>query len=263
MNRSRWKRLLHCSSCVFKNGQSNYPLPWPYLEERPIGINGGILNRSAGIYLLKSVTKTIGTDFKTSSFLIGVKDAIYCVSDLLGSPNRELQCSLEAILDRELYQAVRSSLDSVADCRVHLDVESIRQLQLVTVNSIAGAAVPDRDQHEICWLGQTVVTSQAEMERVFEDSGKITVKTAREVAESAMLSHMEFGLTVTFLTKEKFAIMDREGRIIQGSNKFQNAYHAWRFRSRVNWDGDYPFQWEVADINCFLMNRELPVQGQS
>ena len=101
------------------------------------------------------------------------------------------------------------------------------------------------------------------MERVFEDSGKITVKTAREVAENAMHSHMEFGLTVTFQTKEKFAVMDRDGRIVRGSNKFRNAYHVWRFHSHVHWDGDYPFQWEVSDINCFLLNRELPIQGDS
>ena len=262
MNCSRWKRLLRCSSSFFTNGQSSYPLPWPYLEKSPTGINEGFLNRLVGTFILQSVVRGTNTDFRVSSFLTGVKDAIYCVVERLSSPSRELQYSLETVLDRELYEAVKSSLDSVADCRVHLDIESIRQLQLAAINSVIGA-VSDRDRHQIGWLGHTIITRQSEMERLFERSGKITMKTAREAAETVMLSHMEFGLTVTFQTKEKFAVMDKEGRIILGSNKFRNAYHVWRFHSHVDWDADYPFQWQVADINCFLQNREPSLQGQS
>lgn len=261
MHRSRWKRLFH-SSYASRNGQNNYPLPWPHLEKSPVGANQGFFNRLAGVFLLKSVASAADTDFKTSAFLLGVKDAIYCVSDRLGAPSQELRDGLEGILHRELYRTVKFSLDSVAASRIHLDIESIRQLQLVAVNSVAGA-VPDRDQHQIGWLGQTVVTSQTEMERLHELSGKFTVKAAREVAEKAMLSHMEFGLTVTFQTNEKFAIMDNKGKIVQGSNQFRNAHHVWRFHSQVLWDEDYPFQWEIADINCFLTNRELLDPGQS
>lgn len=231
----------------------NYQLPWTQ-HHTPFTHRESLINRTVGIFLLRRIAGSHGCSFSVSDFLQGVKEAVFSLADILSTPER--QDSLHTILSPRLYERVRSSLDSLpSGSRMHLDVESIRHLQLCCVNSVIGATEPG-DEHLFEWLGQRVVASRSELRAMDEIDAKFTFQSGRELALEAASTHMEFQLGASFRTKEKFAILDSTGEVVAGSNQFQDCYHMWRFSSDVPWnaDIDYPFSWRILDINDYLTN---------
>ena len=241
------RRLAHSSA-----DGSSYQLPWTQ-HQTPFKQRESFINRTVGIFLLRRIAGSHGYSFSVSDFLQGVKEAVFSLADILSTPER--QDSLPAILSPRLCERVRSSLDSLpSGSRMHLDVESIRHLQLCCVNSVIGATEPG-DEHTFEWLGQRVIASQSELRAMDELEAKFTFQSGRELALEAASTHMEFQLGITFRTKEKFAILDNTGEVVAGSNQFQDCYHMWRFSSNVSWnvaDVDYPFSWTILDINDHL-----------
>ena len=228
-----------------------YVLPWSQ-HAKPLSQREPLVNRTVGLFLLRRIAGSHGYSFSISEFLEGVREAVFSLAGLLSSPERHE--SLQTVLDPRLYDNVRSSLERLPDgARMHLDVESIRQLQLACVNSVVGATEPG-DEHTFSWLGQRVIASRTELRAMDEIDAKFTFQSGRELALEAASTHMEFQLGVSFRTKEKFAVLDRSGEVVAGSNQFRDCYHFWRFCSTVEWnaDIDYPFSWIISDINNHL-----------
>ena len=243
-------KLVRCLSLVSED--STYVLPWAQ-HAKPFSERESILNRSAGLFLLRRIASSHGYSFGVSEFLDGARDAVFSLAGALSSPER--QEALPTILHPTLYESVKTSLDRLPDgARMYLDVESIRQLQLSCVNSVLGATEPG-DEHTFSWLGQRVIASQSELRAMDETDAKFTFQAGRELALEAASTHMEFQLGVSFRTKEKFAVLDRSGEVVNGSNQFRDCYHLWRFCSTVDWnaDVDYPFSWTILDINNHLV----------
>lgn len=230
---------------------SSYPLPWPQ-HSVPFSVKEPFMNTFLGLFFLRRIANTHGYTFKVSEFLQGAKEAVFAVAGALSSPER--RSILQSVLSPHLYTTVRQSLESLPDgSRMHLDVESIRHVQLSCVNSVVGATEPG-DEHPLEWLGQRVIASKSELQALERADTKITFRTAREIGMAAAGTHMEFQLGVSFKTKEKFAVLDSGGQLVEGSNQFKDGYHLWRFGSNVSWEGDdYPFSWTILDINDHLM----------
>ena len=139
-------------------GKDGYTLPWPQYS-KPFALREPIWNRQAGLFLLRRVANMLGEQFSVSDFLLGVKDAVYVLADTIAHQSKHEQ--LRRLLEPTLYSAVEESLTSLpTNAHIHLDIESIRNLQLVRVNGIIGTADPG-DEHVIGWLGQKVITSEA------------------------------------------------------------------------------------------------------
>ena len=243
--------LMRSLSQTPDGGFSSYVLPWSQ-HTRPFSEKESFLNRTVGLFLLRRIAGSHGYSFSVSEFLEGVKEAVFSLAGVISSPDR--QESLKNILHPRLLESVRSSLNLLPEgARMHLDVESIRQLQLSCVNSVVGATEPG-DEHTFHWLGQRVIASQSELRAMDEIDAKFTFQSGRELALEAASTHMEFQLGVSFKTKEKFAVFDRGGEVVAGSNQFRDCYHLWRFCSTVEWSGDvdYPFSWTILDINNHL-----------
>ena len=230
---------------------SSYPLPWAQ-HSVPFSVREPFKNRLIGLFFLKRIANTHGYKFEVSEFLQGAKEAVFTVAEALSSPER--RNILQSVLSPHLYTAVRQSLENLpSGSRMHLDVESIRHIQLRCVNSVVGATEPG-DEHPLEWLGQRVIASKSELQALERADTKITFQTAREIGMTAAGIHMEFQLGVSFKTKEKFAVLDSGGQVVEGSNQFKDGYHLWRFGSTVSWEGDdYPFSWTILDINNHLM----------
>ena len=236
------------------SGSTSYQLPWVQNSE-PFADREPFLNRAIGLFLLRRTANSHGHAFSVSEFLQGVKEAVFSLADILSSPERH--GSLPDVLSPDIYAGVKRSLSSMPiGSRMHLDVESIRHLQLKCVNAVLGATEPG-DEHVFEWMGQRVLTSRTQLKEMDEMDSKFTFQMGREMALEAASMHMEFQLSVSFKTKEKFAILDSAGSVIEGSNQFKDCYHIWRFGSTVSWDGDrdYPFIWTVQDINNYLASR--------
>ena len=239
--------LVRCLS-LDRGPTDPYTLPWsqhgkPFSEKEPL------VNRTVGLYLLRRIASSHGYAFSVSEFLEGVREAVFSLAGVLSTP--ESQGGLQDILHPRLCDSVRSSLERLPEgSRMHLDVESIRHLQLSCVNSVLGATEPG-DEHTFSWLGQRVIASRSELRAMDEIDAKFTLQSGRELALEAASTHMEFQLGASFRTKEKFAVLDRSGEVVAGSNQFRDCYHFWRFCSTVdrNGDVDYPFSWAVLDIN--------------
>ena len=239
------------SSHSLEDGSFNYVLPWSQ-HTKPFSERESFLNRTVGLFFLRRIAGSHGYSFSVSEFMEGVREAVFSLAAVVSSPDK--QNSLQTILHPRLFERVRYSLDQFPEgARMHLDVESIRQLQLSSVNSVLGATEPG-DEHIFDWLGQRVIASRSELRAMDEIDAKFTFQSGRELAVEAASTHMEFQLGVSFKTKEKFGVLDRSGELVEGSNQFRDCYHMWRFCSTVEWSGDidYPFSWTILDINNYL-----------
>ena len=245
------RRLTTPSETTSSIEGSSYQLPWTQ-HSRPFADREPFINRTVGLFLLRRIAGSHGYTFSVSEFLHGVKEAVFSLATILSSP--EKHDSLHTVLSPRLCAGVRQSLDSMpSGSRMHLDVESIRHLQLSCINSVIGATDPG-DEHTFEWLGQRVIASRSELRAMEEIEVKFTFQSGRELALEAASTHMEFQLGVGFKTKEKFAVLDSGGEVVAGSNQFLDCFHMWRFSSSVRWDGDvdYPFSWTILDINNHL-----------
>lgn len=233
--------------------KDGYTLPWPQYS-KPFASREPIWNRQVGLFLLRRVANMLGEQFSVSDFLLGAKDAVYILADTMAHKNRHEQ--LRLLLEPTLYSAVEESLSSLpTNARIHLDIESIRNLQLASVNAIVGMADPG-DEHVIAWLGQKVITSESKLQEFVKQDSKFTFDRARGIGRDAVATRLEFQLGVTFNTKEKFAVLDEGSRLVEGSNQFRDGFHFWKFSSLAEWETDeFPFQWSIADINDYVQHR--------
>ena len=235
-----------------------YPLPWPHHTQEPRPTDR-LLQRLVGYFLLSKIIRKWGYVFDRREFLDGAKEAILSVTELLFSNERS---KLDQLLQPKLFKAVNSSLSSLPpDSRGQLEIESISGLKLAKVMSVMGTAPPD-DEHVVLWLGQKIVTPKSKMEEFRSpDSSKglqITFKLGSEITLEAVNNRMEFFLTVSFLTKEKYMLLDKDEVVLEGTNKTRSGYHQWIFSSTVDWDNeDYPFSWRIYDINNYLSNNVI------
>lgn len=244
--------LTHSSETNSIDG-SGYQLPWAQ-HPTPFSNREPFVNRTVGTFLLRRIAGSHGYSFSVSEFLEGVKEAVFSLAGILSTPEKHDR--LHTILSPRLCERVMLSLEGLPNgSRMHLDVESIRHLQLSCVNSVIGATEPG-DEHTFEWLGQRVVASCSELRAMDDIGAKFTFQSGRELALEAASTHMEFQLGASFKTKEKFAILDSSREVVAGSNQFQDRYHMWRFSSDVVWnaDVDYPFSWTILDINNHLTN---------
>ena len=236
---------------------SSYRLPWtqhptPFSDREPF------INRTLGLYYLRKYSNAQGYSFRVSEFLQSVKEAVFSLAEILSTPDR--QDSLESVLHPRLCERVTSSLEDLpSGSRMHLDVESIRQLQLCSVNSIAGEAASG-DEHVFSFLGQQVIASRSELQATYDINNGFTFRAGRELVWEAVKTRLEFQVGVRFKTKEKFAVLNSAGEMIAGSNQFQDCYHMWRFCSDVALTREeYPFSWTVLDINDHLTSAQQSV----
>lgn len=228
---------------------NNYPLPWPHHTKMTFPSGDPLFHRLAGLFLLKRIIKASGYKFNTTEFLSGVKDAITSFSKLIFSDNWNV---LKDIVHPDLYTPLSASLSSLS-LKPHLQLETIRNLSLIGVRSIVGVAPPD-DRHVISYMGQTLITSQSKMESLMYSNGKVTVHSAKEIGEQATAANMEFVMTVSFNTRERYYVTDTEGTVVGGANKIRSSTHQWTFGSVVNWDSEYPLEWKIYNINNYLCN---------
>ena len=252
---NRQTRQLHASQVCrnidnYEEHDGGYSLPWVQYV-RPFAAAEPFWNRLAGLFLLRRVANMLGHSFSTSDFLVGAKEAIYVIADVMTDQERHDQ--LDYLMDPALCSMVRNSLKLLPEnAHIHLDIESVRNLQLGTVNTIVGAA-DSGDEHIIVWLGQKVITSQSKLQSLMDQDAKFTFQSAREIGLEASYSRLQFQLGVHFSTKEKFAVLDEAGRVVKGSNQFKDCFHFWKLGSLVSWDSDeYPFKWTVLDINNYM-----------
>ena len=248
--------MLSSIRLLSSNSQNNsYPLPWPHHTKGPLPTDR-LLHKLVGLFLLRRVVRNWdGSKFDTSSFLNGAKDAILLVGRLLFSNERN---KLEGILQPKLFKAVETSYSSLPEgSQGKLEIESIQRLQLTGVRSVFGIASPD-DEHLVSWLGQKIITSKTKMESMFisYSNGRVTFRVAKELGEEATHARMEFLLAVSFLAKERYTLVDKDGDVLDGvEGKIRSSHHQWIFGSTVDWDNDiYPFQWRIYDINNYLSN---------
>ena len=229
-------------------------MPWPHIS-KAIPVGDPPWRRLTGLHLLKRVLRWHGGHALSASDLLqGARDAVFHLVATLSCPAKHKQ--LETILHPDLHRALWKALETIpTSSSIHLDIESLRHLRLVAVNSVIGSASPG-DRHIIYWLGQKIITSQKKMEDVVYGSGQVTAAVAREIGREAAMTKWKFEFTVSFTTKEKFAVLDeKDGRIAQGSNQFRDAFHVWKFGSLINWREDYPLQWTIYDINQYLVDQ--------
>ena len=227
-----------------------YPLPWPHYS-KAFASREPLMHRMSGLFIVKRVANILSHLFSVSEFLLGVREAVYMFADVIASQERHDE--LEHILEPNLCSSVRQTLSLLPEnAHIHLDIESIRNLQLVAVNAIIGSADPG-DEHVIAYLGHKVITSQMRMQSLIDQDTKFTFNSARAIGKEATVSRLEFQLGVSFSTKEKFAVLDESGTVVKGSNQFKDCFHYWKFNSLVPWETEeYPFRWTVMDINNFL-----------
>ena len=236
---------------------SSYRLPWSQ-HPAPFSDRESFINRTVGLYYLRKYSNSQGYSFSLSEFLQSVKEAVFSLAGILSMPDK--QDSLETVLHPRLCERVTSSLESLpSGSRMHLDVESIRHLQLCRVNTVAGDAAAG-DEHVFSFLGQRVIASRSELQAVYDINDAFTFRSGRELVWEAIQTHLEFQVGVRFKTKEKFAILNSAGEVIAGSNQFQDCYHMWRFYSDVaSTGGEYPFSWTILDINDHLTSAQQSV----
>lgn len=206
-----------------------------------------------GKFLVRRIMKNLGFDFSVGEFLNGTKHAVHELASMIASSERHEEIS--HVTSEDLFQAIQSSLRLLPpSCHIHLDVESVRNMEMVGFNIVAGQA-ESGDQHVISGLGQKVVTSQSRMQDISERLSSFTTHQARDIALEASMARLEFRLSVTFQTREKFAVLDNaSGAVIQGSNQFVPCSHLWVLGSLVDRDADYPLKWTIIDINNFLQS---------
>ena len=235
----------------FSDGHKAYPLPWPHYSA-PIITKEPIWNKWAGLFLLRRVIKQrTGQPFVMSEFFVGVKEAILAFTTALNQ--MEQRSILGGFLHPSLHSAVEESLAKFPEgAQIQLDVKNIRNMQLTSANSIVGAAPPG-DEHVIAWIGQKIISSKSKLGDVMRpEEGDFTFEKARELGREAAYNRLEFQLTVSFVTRETFLVLDKLGHTVAGSREHEDSHHLWKFASVLDWDSDYPFQWTVIDINNYL-----------
>lgn len=262
INRSFYTSVKSLSCSETENNESEakatYLLPWPYHPE-PFANLEPIQNRIAGMFLLSSIARKFGHTFSRREFLYGVSDAVRALADILADKTRHLE--LEYLLAPVLYTAMKKSLQNLPEnSQIQSEVESLRGAVICSISTIFGDAEPG-DRHMVSWLGQNVVTSKSKLAALMQGDDKFTFNTAQELGKEASLTRLEFQIGVSFLTTERFLVVDGD-RKVQGSKEFRDCYHFWKFSSLVDWDNDvmeYPFDWTIVDINDYVKNtvREL------
>ena len=245
-------RKLHRVKCMRNTSTDtrnvrSYPLPWPK-HKFPQDFEP-FWNRVAGKFVIRRVMKTLGCDFSTSDFIEGSRMAIQELASMISDKSRHSE--LSRVTSPDLNRAITATLDEVQETSsIHLDIESIRNTEIVSFNSIIGEASPG-DEHVISELGQKIITSRSRMHGM--DQYSISVKEFRELLMEATIARLEFRISVRFKTKEKFVILDREtGQLLSGSNQYTDCQHLWLFTSVVDKESQYPLNWIIADINKFL-----------
>lgn len=242
-------RAIHFSTFwkSFHFSHGPYPLPWPPLSHQHNSTRS-YLNNFAGIFLLKQ----LAPQFSKLEFLQGVKDAVYTIAEVISDQCRHDE--LEYLLTKRLYAAIKPSLDQFpSSASIHLDIESLRHLQLRTIEGTIGEA-PQEDIFTVKLLGQRLIASEANLE-MYSDVFFRGTKEDRLAASEAVLSmKSNFELGVTFLTREKFVVFGKDGQVMNGSNKVKSFWHFWKLSSPVNFeqDGKHSLDWTVSDINDFL-----------
>lgn len=237
----------------FSDGHKGYPLPWPH-NTAPIITKEPLWNKWAGLFLLRRVIKQrTGQPFAMSEFFFGVKEAILAFTNAL--KQTEQRSNLGSFLHPSLHSAVEESLAKLPEgAQIQLDVENIRNMQLTSANSIVGTAPPG-DEHVIAWIGQKIISSKSKLGDVMKpEEGNFTFEKARELGREAAYNRLEFQLTVSFVTRERFLVLDKVGHIVAGFREHQDSHHLWKFASVLDWDSDYPFQWKVIDINNYVLH---------
>lgn len=236
---------------LISEGHKGYPLPWPHYSA-PIITKEPIWNKWAGLFLLRRVIKQrTSQPLVMSEFFVGVREALFALTSAL--KQTEQRSNLRNFLHPSLFSAIEESLLKLPEgAQIKLDVENVRNMQLVAVNSVVGTAPPG-DEHVIAWIGQKIISSKSKLDDIMKsEDGKFTLEKARELGREAAYNRLEFQLTVSFVTRESFAVLDKVDQILVGSREPQNSHHVWKFASVLDWDSDYPFQWTVMDINNFL-----------
>ena len=258
------KRLLHLTIPANDGGNDSnfddtphqwgelYPIPWMRYN-KPVKVLEPLWNKLTGLFLLRRIATLHNHSFSVAEFLSGVKDAVYTLANVI--TDSSMRHNLDQLLEPQLCKSVQQSLDLLPQkAHIHLDIESIRALQLSSVNTVVGSTAPG-DEHIIALLGQKIITSQARLQDILDQQDEdFTFKNARELGKEATFTRLEFSVAVSFATKEKFTVMDENGRVVMGSNQFQDCYHLWRFVSLVPWGTeDYPFMWTISDINNYRL----------
>lgn len=254
-HRARTLHSTHVLNNTETSSQSTYTLPWPH-HSKPFASREPFLNRLVGQFLLSSIARKFGHSFSRVDFLHGVSDAVHTFADILADTTRHLE--LEYLLAPVLYTAVKKSLQNLPEnLQIHSEVESVRGAYVCSMNTMFGDAEPG-DRHIVSWLGQSVVTSKSKLAALLSGDSKFTFNSAQDLGREAALTRLEFHIGVSFLTREKFLVVDgSNGRKVQGSNEFRDCFHFWKFSSLVDWDSEdmeYPFDWTIIDINNYIKN---------
>ena len=212
-----------------------------------------------GLLLLRRLLRSCSHDFNIPEFLLNSKDAIFAVVGALQATTDGLN-NLSGMLENKLYKEVTKSVSSLNPThQIDLELESINNMYLVGVSTITGKA-ESGDEHVINFLGQKIITSQSQMQILFDSSdGKFRMENARALGTEAKKANMEFVITISFSTKEKYCLTNNLGQAVEGTHdQMRVAHHLWKFGSKVNWDAldkeEYPFQWVVYDINNYIEN---------
>jgi hypothetical protein len=184
--------------------------------------------------------------------LKGAKEAIKTVSELINTADRD--SILGNLLHPTLYKAISDSLSSLPDSNnIHLHLDKVKDMRLVSINSITGTVPDPDDRHVVAWLGQKIIASKTKLDNIVSSNNQFTVYTAKELGKEAALTKILFILSVSFKAKEKFVITETEtGNIVQGVDQYKNVHHIWQFGSEVSHHESYPFHWRVYDINRYL-----------
>ncbi len=225
--------------------QNHHPLPWPQsLKHIP---THSLFHKLAGLFLFKQF---VG-DFSPSEFLLGVKDAVYAIAGTIADKSRHNE--LEQLLTRRLYATVKPSIDQLPlDASIHLDIESLRHLQLCTVHGTIGETIPG-DAFAVRLLGQEIIASEASLEMYSNTFFRGSKEERIEASNAVLAMKGNFELGVSFTTREKYIVFGGDGAVIDGSNKYKTCQHFWKFSSPVNFEEwAYPIDWTVSDINDCL-----------
>lgn len=243
---SRGHHLVSESRCLsIHTHQTSYPLPWPK-SLKPVNPYSSVLDKLAGLFLLNRLV-----DFSQSDFLLGVKDAVYTTVEVLSDKNRHQE--LENLMTEDLYLAVKESLNVLPlSATMHLDIESIRHIQLCTINGRVGEASAD-DVFALKIFGQDIVSSEANIQTYSETILKGSKEEREKAGESVLTMKANFEVGVGFSTQEMYMVFGDSGKVLKGSNQYQTCHHLWTFSSPVDLESDsYPLDWTISDINGYL-----------
>ena len=232
---------------------SQYPLPWPQTLKPLSPQSAPLWPRLAGLYLLKQFVA-----FSRSEFLSGVRDAVHTIASVISDKARHSE--LEHLVTNRLYNSMRTSLEGLpCDASIHLDIESLRRLQLCTIHGVVGEACHG-DLFAVRIFGQKMLLSESQLQSYSEALFRGSREDRKAVEDAMSTLKTEFAVGVSFTTVEKFVVFGGDGKVLEGSNQFRTCHHFWKFSSLVNFEaeekGEYPLNWTVSDINNYLDSQD-------